>query len=177
MVLLCEDTQHETCLRRFLSAMGWEPRAMRVEKAPAGQGSAEQFVRQQFPRELKAHRSRHVNQVLVTMWDGDRHGVKARVEQLNEACRTAGVPVPQPEERVAVFVPTWRIETWFAYLDGETVDEAKSDYPRLSRARDCQRHVDHMANMCRAGALRDPSPPSLGLACSEYTRRLQTDSS
>ena len=86
IVLLCEDTQHETCLRRFLSAMGWETRAMRVEKAPGGRGAADQFVRQQFPRELRAHRTRHATQALVTMMDGDLYGVDARLEQLNQAC-------------------------------------------------------------------------------------------
>lgn len=172
IVLLCEDTQHEACLRLFLSTMGWETRAMRVEKAPEGRGSADQFVRQQFPRELKAHRTQHVSQAFVTMMDGDRYGVIARLGQLDEACRAAGIDVRAPGERVAVFMPTWNIETWFAFLDGETVDEAKSDYPRLPRERDCQRHVDALAEMCRAGALRQPCPPSLEQACDEYHARL-----
>lgn len=172
IVLLCEDTQHEACLRRFLSAMGWETRTMRVEKAPGGRGSADQFVRQQFPRELKAHRTRQASQALVTMMDGDRYGVDARLGQLNQACRAGSIDVRIPGERVAVFIPTWNIETWFAYLDGATVDEARSDYPRLPKERDCQRHVDALAEMCRAGALRQPYPPSLDMACDEHRTRL-----
>ncbi len=172
IVLLCEDTQHEACLRRFLSAMGWETRTMRVEKAPGGRGSADQFVRQQFPRELKAHRTRHAGQALVTMMDGDRYGVDARLGQLNQACRAGSIDVRIPGERVAVFIPTWNIETWFAYLDGATVDEARSDYPHLPKERDCQRHVAALAEMCRAGALRQPYPPSLDMACDEYRTRL-----
>lgn len=39
LVLLCEDNQHEAFARRFLNAMGWETRAMRVEKAPGGRGA------------------------------------------------------------------------------------------------------------------------------------------
>jgi len=152
--------------------MGWETRAMRVEKALGGQGAADQFVRQQFPRELNAHRTRHANQAFVTMMDGDRYGVDARLEQLNQACRAGGIDVRRQGERVAVFIPTWRIETWFAYLDGATVDEARSDYPRLPRERDCQRHVDALAEMCRAGALRQPRPHSLDMACDEYRARL-----
>ncbi len=141
---------------------------MRVEKAPGGRGSADQFVRQQFPRELKAHRTRHASQAVVTMMDGDRYGVDARLEQLNQACRAGSIDVRNPGERVAVFIPTWNIETWFAYLDGATVDEARSDYPRLGRERECQRHVDALTEMCRARALRQPSPPSLDAACNEY---------
>lgn len=172
IVLLCEDTQHEACLRRFLSAMGWETRAMRVEKAPGGRGAADQFVLQQFPRELNAHRTRHASQAFVTMMDGDRYGVDARLEQLNQACRAGNIDVRNPGERVAVFTPTWNIETWFAYLDGATVDETRSDYPRLPKERDCQRHVAALAEMCRAGALRQPCPPSLDMACDEYRTRL-----
>ena len=172
IVLLCEDTQHEACLRRFLSAMGWDTRAMRVEKAPGGRGSADQFVRQQFPRELKAHRTRHVTQAFVTMMDGDRYGVDARLGQLDEACQSGGIDVRTPGERVAVFIPTWNIETWFAYLDNATVDEARSDYPRLPKERDCQRHVTLLADMCRAVALRQLCPASLEKACNEYRSRL-----
>ena len=71
-----------------------------------------------------------------------------------------------------MFIPTWNIETWFAYLDGGAVDEARSDYPRLPRERDCQRHVTVLADMCRAGALRQPCPPSLDRTCDEYRVRL-----
>lgn len=172
LVLLCEDPQHEAFLRRFLSAMGWEMRSMRVERAPGSRGSAEQFVRKQFPKELKAHRSRPVSQALVTMIDGDRHGVAARLEQVDDACRASDIKVRGPRERVAVFVPTWNIETWFAYLDGATVDETMRDYPRLPRQRGCRQHVDVLIQMCRAGALREPFPPSLDRACDEYRTRL-----
>lgn len=172
LVILCEDTQHEAFCRRFLSANGWSVRAIRVEKAPRGRGAAEQFVRQRFPRELKAHRSRPVSQALVVMIDGDAHGVEARLQKLDEACRNSGVEVRGPGARVALFVPTWNIETWLAYLDGETVDEARSNYPRLTRERECQRHVDALTEMCRVGALRQPSPPSLDRACDEYGARL-----
>jgi len=52
IVLLCEDSQHEAFVRRFLVGMGWETRGMRVEKSPSAGGSAEQWVRIRFPKEL-----------------------------------------------------------------------------------------------------------------------------
>jgi len=145
---------------------------MRVEKAPGGRGAGEQFVRERFSLELKAHRSRPVSQALVVLIDGDRHGVASRLHQLDQACRDAGVAERADEERVAVIIPTWNIETWLAYLDGEQVSEDRSDYPRLSRERDCQRHVETLVRMCRAGQLREPAPPSLETACVEYRKRL-----
>jgi hypothetical protein len=172
LVLLCEDQQHEVFLRRFFKEMGWELRELRVEKAPGGRGSAEQFVRRRFPVELTAHRSRGGSHVLVTMIDGDRHGDDGRRRQLDAACREAETAVRGRSERVVLAVPTRTSESWFAYLDGETVDEGRPDYPRLGRSRECQRHVDALARMCREGALREPSPSSLRIACDEYRTRL-----
>jgi len=172
LVLLCEDNQHEAFARRFLNAMGWETRAMRVEKAPGGRGAGEQFVRERFSLELKAQRSRPVSQALVVLIDGDHHGVAARLHQLDQACRDAGVAERTDEERVAIIVPTWNIETWLAYLDGEQVREDRSEYPRLPRERDCQGHVEALVRMCKVGQLREPAPPSLEAACGEYHKRL-----
>src|SRR3546814_998919 len=58
------------------------------------------------------------------------HGPDARLSELAHACRSVAVEPLGPDDRVVVLVPTWNIETWLAYLDGETVDETKRDYPR-----------------------------------------------
>ena len=172
VVLLCEDTQHETFGRRFLKRMGWSNHQLRVLKAPGGRGSAEQFVRERFPEELEEHRRRRsrVSVALIVMLDGDDRGVHQRIAELDDACRRRNIPCRDPVEHVLVFVPTWRIETWFAYLGGETVAEEKRDYPRLPRPRDCQPHVDRLAAMCRSEELREPVPSSLAVACTEYRR-------
>ena len=146
---------------------------MRVERAPGGRGAGEQFVRERFPRELKAHRSRPVGQALVVMIDGDSEGPVSRRSQLGKTCRDAGVAERTNTERVALLIPTWNIETWLAYLNGSHVDEGKPDYPRLAQERDCQRHVEKLAQMCRVGELRQPAPPSLEAACNEYNLRLK----
>lgn len=74
LVLLCEDTQHETFARRFLEKAGWSTRRLRVVKAPPGRGSAVQFIRERFPIELSAYRSNRnrVTLALVVMVDGER---------------------------------------------------------------------------------------------------------
>ncbi len=171
VVILCEDKQHATFARRFLKKMGWD-KPPRVVPWPQGQGSGEQHVRECFPVELKSYRSNRgaVGQALVVMLDGDDRGVRARRAELEAACEASGVAAPAAGERVALFVPTWNIETWFAYLDGQDVDEGKKDYSRLSREGECQRHVDALVKMCRQGQLRQPAPPSLEAACQEYGR-------
>jgi hypothetical protein len=168
IVLVCEDSQHEAFARRFLARKGWDRGSIRVEKLPGPRGSGEQFVRERFPTELRAIRSGHVDRSLVVMIDGDKDGLTRRLSQLADACRAVGVDPRAPDDRVAVLVPTWRIETWLAYLDGDAVDESRQDYPRLSRARDCRRHVDALVQMCEAGGLRAPAPPSLEAACREF---------
>ena len=176
MTLLCEDTQQEVFARRFFEKMGWDTRQIRPVKAPGGRGSAEQFIRRQFPIELKALRRQHGNVSLVTMVDGDRFGLSMRLKQLDSACDEETVPRRRSNESVFVFVPTWCIETWLAYLDvesvtdDESVTEDKSDYPRLERQRDCKRHVEKLVRMCQTNQLREPAPPSLAAACLEYER-------
>ena len=171
-ILLCEDTQHETFVRRFLKRAGWSTNRLRVVKAPRGRGSAEQYVREQFPNELKALRARQgqVGQFLVVVQDGDCVGVDGRIKELEQVCRDKKIDPRGAGDRGAILCPTWNIEAWFAYLDNPRVevDERKSDYPRLNRERDCQRHVEELHQMCQSGQLTEPAPASLKAACEEY---------
>ena len=174
LVLLCEDQQQETFLRRFFTAMGWKGRQLTFKLSPLGKGSAEQFVRQEFPKEIAAYR-RNRNRKgceLVIMLDGDVAGADARLKALDEACRQASVAPRATDDHVAVFVPTWNIETWLAYLNGETVDETRKDYPRLERPRDCRPQVNSLVKMCQEGQLRELPPSSLRSACQEYRSRI-----
>lgn len=173
VVILCEDSQHEAFARRFLVRAGYERRRFRVERNPAPRGSAEQFVRVRFPKELAFYRSRshRVEQALIVIIDADTGDVSSRINQMREACDTGNVEHRRPTERIAIFVPSRNIETWMAYLDGESVDETKK-YPKLDRPSDCQRHVDRLYEMCQQQELRQPAPPSLEAACDEYRSRL-----
>jgi len=170
IVLLCEDQQQQAFARRFLLRTGWEIRSIRVEMAPKGEGSAEKYVRKRFPTELAGHRRSSVSRVLMVMVDGDDRGVEQRIGELDVECKRQGCPVRTSDEAVLVFVPTWRIETWLAYLDGDTVDESKDDYPKLPRPRDCRQHVAALVEMCRKRRLHEPAPSSLVAACAEYRR-------
>ena len=174
VVILCEDRQHEAFARRFLARTGRSKRPPRVEISPKGRGSAEQFVRRQYAKELADYRARkhRVSQALVVVVDADKWDVAARIDQVESTCTEAGDKGRQRDERVAILVPARNIETWFAYLDGQTVNE-DDEYPRLKRQRDCQRHVERLFEMCQGQALRQPSPPSLDAACEEYQLRLQ----
>ncbi len=173
-VLVCEDQQQEAFARRFLRQTNIvkDLHQLRVERSPSGRGAADRFVQNVYVTELDAGRRTHVASTLLLLTDGDAIGVDERLRRLDEACKRRGVATRTPADGVAVFVPTWNIETWFAYLDGETVDESRKDYPRLARPRDCRQHVGVLVEMCRRGTLRPPAPYSLEAACEEYRMRL-----
>ena len=106
----------------------------------------------------------------MIMIDGDKYNIEQRQKQLDEACKQRGVEPRVPSDNVVVLVPRRNIETWFAYLDGEEVDEM-ARYPRLRREKECNRHVDALWKMCtRDQRLRVPSPASLEAACREYRK-------
>ena len=174
IVILCEDRQHEAFARRFLAQAGKSYRILRVEVSPRGRGSGEQFVRERFAKELAYYRARQhrVEQALIVVIDADRRAVAERVEQVDAAAVEGNQERRRPNERVAVFVPARNIETWIAYLDGQSVNE-NDIYPRLHRERDCQPHVDRLREMCQQGALRQPAPSALEAACNEYRLRIQ----
>lgn len=173
LVLLCEDSQHEAFVRRFLKRTGWSLHRLRVEKTSAGSG--EQFVRQRFPAELESYRRKRsrVDQALLVMTDGDQEGAAGRMQKLDEECDKQDVRRRQPDDRAPVFIPTWNIETWLAYLDGEDVDESRKDYPYLPREGHCQRQVGALVQMCKQEQLREPPPASLKAACKEYRERFK----
>lgn len=173
-VLVCEDQQQEAFARRFLRQTGVvkDLHQLRVERSPSGRGAADRFVQDVYVTELDAGRRTHVASTLLLLTDGDEFGLDGRLRRLDEACKQRGVAARSDADSVAVFVPTWNIETWLAYLDGETVEESRKDYPRLPRPRECRRHVGVLVEMCRQGALRQPAPDSLEAACEEYRMRL-----
>ena len=171
IVLLCEDRQHETFVKRFLRRDGWNLRDFRVALSPQGRGSAEQFVREQFPRELQAIRAKGNEHVrLIVMIDGDDKGVNARRDSLNAACEAQTLRTIGEADNVLICVPTWSIETWFAFLDGGEVEESISGYRRLTRVRDCAVHVEILAEICRGQSQSPPLPPSLEDSCIQYNR-------
>lgn len=171
IVLICEDQQHEVFARRFLEKVGVGRRQIRVVRVPRGRGSAEQFVREQFPCELVTYRTnrRRVAQALVVMIDGNGMEWKKRIDQLRDSCHQKRVPWPDEQDKVLIAVPTWSIETQFAYLDVKDVTET-TPYPRLSKPRLCQRYVDKLWEACTAGWVDRPLPPSLAAACEAFIK-------
>ena len=171
ITLLCEDSQTDAFVRRFLKHRNFRGRDIHTVSLPSGRQSGEQWVREQYPKELGAIRGRQ-GAYLVVVTDADAYSTEARRTQLDAACDMEQVPRREDGDPVLMIVPRRNIETWLAYLGGTAVDEFKR-YPRLRREGDCVTHANILYRMCHeTQRLDEAAPSSLQEACEEY-RKLQ----
>lgn len=170
VVILCEDRQQEVFIRRFLTECGMRP--IRVRICPPGEMAGEQFVRQEYPNEVRAFRSKAAYQqlALVVMIDADTQTVTNRLNALDTVLRESGQAVREADERIALLVPRRNIETWIHYLTGEPVNESDV-YDRFENKSDCVPLVTRLAAKSTY-RLRDDIPSSLRHACREIQRVL-----
>ncbi|MDA8307173.1 MAG: hypothetical protein M0Z81_10140 [Deltaproteobacteria bacterium] len=126
MMILCEDRQQEVFARHYLIQCG-VPRANIRTKICLG-GSGEQYVREQYPVEVRAHRSKSsfLSVGLTVVTDADTLSVQDRLRNLDEELLASSQQGRQINERIGIFVPKRNIETWIHYLKGEIVNEEKS---------------------------------------------------
>lgn len=87
LVIICEDKQQECFARKFLYGMGWTKDDIRFPPYPIGRGSAEQWVREAYVQELKAHHRGLRSYAMITIIDGDNEGVNGRIRQFDNQCR------------------------------------------------------------------------------------------
>lgn len=170
IVLLCEYLQTATFMRRFLKRRGWTPRDIREEIAPPGRGSGEQWVRERYPDELIAMRARG-NTILAVGTDADLMSIGERISSLDKEAESRGVAKRMDKEPVIMVIPKRNIETWFAYLRGEEVNETES-YRRYRVESECRENVEALDKMCKSKLLKEPFPPSLQAACVEFAARI-----
>lgn len=170
VVLLCEDTQTESFVRRFLRHRNIRHRDLFTKPLPHGAQSGEQWVRTQFPKELKAIRARQGAWLIVVI-DADMRTTKETLDWLDAECRNNDVTSRTPGDPVVVAVPKRNIETWFAFLKTGERPSEEHQYPRLKRDRDCHPLATTLFRMCHEEQSLTPSvPPSLVAACSEYRK-------
>ena len=116
--ILCEDRNTERFLRRLCDRFDVE--VLRVALQPAGEGAASAWVRRQYVDNVVWLRSRSYQQGLGLLVgiDGDNRGRLRRLRELEDALRSAEQPPRSASEPIAIFTPTWSIETWLARLCG-----------------------------------------------------------
>lgn len=172
MVVLCEDAQHRTFAYRLLKDLGFPRRRIRVEQAPAGQGAAEQFVRETYPDEVRLHRrkSARMNIGLIAIVDADTVSVQQRVQDFDKELDRRDLGRRRPDERICILIPKRNIETWIYALFGKKVNETDS-YPKLDREAACQPAVNTLAQYVKGGC-PNTVIQSLRRGCRELSSRL-----
>ena len=174
LVVVTEDLQQTVLIRRFFVALGFEPHKIRVVSCPAGTQSGEQFVRERYPVELRACRSKaaHLAIKLVIVLDADKRTVEERSLQLLESLRAQDLPDRDAGEAVVLLIPKRNIETWIHYLQGRSVDE-DTVYEKLRRQGDCRVAVTRLLELHRSGwVLPMDCPDSFRRAVMELRRIL-----
>jgi hypothetical protein len=153
-----------------------ERRDIREIIAPAGQGCGEQWVREQYPRELQIIRKTKENLMVCT--DADCLSVSDRIKRLDAECMNANIPVKTINDTAALIIPKRNIETWIEYLHGKKGDE-KTDYAKPKHSADkgrCERAAQALDEYCRKLSQTPPQmpnspfPDSLRQACREADR-------
>ena len=167
ITLLCEDSQTDAFVRRFLKHRNFRGRDIRTLPLPSGRQSGEQWVRERYPTELRAIRRRQ-GAYLIVVTDADTRSTAVRRAQLDAACDETETPRRDDGDPVLVIVPRRNIETWLAYLGGTTVDE-DTRYRKLKREGDCVAQANTLFRMCHEEQrFPEDAPPSLQESCEEY---------
>ncbi len=83
IIILCEDRQQEVFARFFLKKRGFTG-LFRAKICPPGSQSGEQYVRTQYPVEVKAYRQNRnrVSIGLVVIIDADKSTLQERLDWL-----------------------------------------------------------------------------------------------
>ena len=168
ITILCEDLVHEVLVKSFLKT-GWNigPHVLR----PVRCGSKNRLD-ERFPEEVRALRSRSASTILLVVRDADQE------ETDNIKKRLDGMIAPNTRSQqanIVYFLPKWHIETWLAYLDGETVDENekqryKDNYHAIAESKEGHRFADDIAYKCSQRTALPSLPPSFADACVEFER-------
>jgi hypothetical protein len=132
VIVVVEDNHHKMLIYRYLIQRGCNRRVIRIESSPAGAGSAEQWVRIRFTKEVKVFRRRvmHTEKALLVLIDADTLSVQQRLRQLDEGLRDSGEDRVDPKkEQIARLIPRRNVATWILCLNATVVDE-EFDYKR-----------------------------------------------
>ena len=175
VTVLVEDRALERFAREVLLVLRFHRREMRFEVHPAGRSSAKQWVEKRYPVEMRTYRSKVKFQqiALLVGTEADEQTVAHRSRNLAAKLTDAGLAGRNDDERIALWVPKWNVETWILYLSGEDVDEEANyrtklrdpDYPAVAKAFVSRFHV--------SSDERTATLPSLEMAFEE-TRRLDS---
>lgn len=115
-------------MQRYLDGAGFSPRRVRFVTSATSPGSGEQFVREQFARQVSETRrmASRMHCMLIVMMDADpKYTVRERHNQLTQ--QLEGAAPLDSSEPIFVLIAKRNVETWIEFALGRDVDE-ETDY-------------------------------------------------
>jgi hypothetical protein len=169
--------EQQNLIFRFLERCkrGLTYRHCRFERAAKRSGgSGEQFIRKQYPVEVKEHRRRigkGASALLVAMVDADRGETQHRAQQLLGALKNAELEQPGNNEAISVLIPRHHVETWIRALLGIQVDEINDYKKPESTGKEIRNAAERLHQWTRPTASPDDTyPQSLKDSLPEWRR-------
>jgi hypothetical protein len=175
--VLVEDIAQQNLVRAYLKRVwgrNFNSRSIRMAPLPAGRGSGEKYVRDEFPARVKALRSslgKRASAILIVMIDADNRSTGERHRQLEHALADAELQARSASEPIIVLIPKRNVETWIQALLGNAVDES-DDYKRSNPTPDDFKNASAtLYDWTRPNATPGENcPPSLSDAIPEWKR-------
>lgn len=169
-VVLCEDKQSQTVLRRYLKERGFA--RVRLLPLPAGQGCGSQYVREQYAKEVSRQRDGSVAQVLVVHIDADNLTVESRHRELAEELKGANIAQRARDEPIALVVPRWETETWLHHYLGRPDVVETERYPKFKddEAEAAKPTVAALVELVDGRAIAPTNIPSIARTVEELRR-------
>lgn len=162
LVILAEDQRSANFLRRYVGQLGNRVNQRQIRVLCCPQGSGEQFVRQQYPKEVKEQRRCVAGGIrraaLIVHVDADTDTVASEHQTLAAELIRSRSGARESHERIAIVVPKRHIETWLHGLSGAVVTEDQNCKREL---RDHDSKIGYAAEalfrLTRANAVSPPA--------------------
>lgn len=169
--ILCEDKQTQCFMWYFLVAHHINSRKIRCLPLPLS-GCGEQYVRENYPKELKKIRSKNFNNIILFVClDADVYTVSDREQELDAECKRQNILCRSDTEPVAFFVPKRNIETWIQWLADKSAINEIDEYPHKRRKEaECKPQAEKLADMFIQNTDLSFALPSVQSAKKEYDR-------
>ena len=172
--ILCEDRQTLEFIKHLLKIQGINTRKIYSIIAESGIGSAEAFVRREYPKRLKAMRSFNYNKMaLLVCTDADRLSVEERKEQLRTYCLESNIDdCPRREnEAVMVWIPKRSIENWIHFFREYPKEVSEETvYPHGGNPDKCKEEARKMSYYLQNLKEYERVIDSLSIAKEEYLK-------
>lgn len=164
-------------LRYFIEFQNIPRRKIRALALPV-QGCGEQYVREEYPKELNLIRSINYNSIsLFVCIDADTETLEKRKQELSMECKKQLVNERLEQECVAYFIPKRNIETWINFFDNNTkskIDETTDYGHRYGHEAECKKAACAMSEYFQKENDMDSFLSSIKEAYKEFESLVQS---